>query len=234
MVSAADLETGVDDILAQSWDERDGRVVPETDDVKLKGGAVRIDAAILYADMAQSTVLVSDFDSRTAARIMKSFLYCTSRIIRDNGGAIRSFDGDRVMGIFVGDAKNSSAAKCALHIKYATDEIVRPKAEAKYPTLKSRGFVISHASGVDRSDIYAVRAGMRDSNDLIWVGRAAAVAAKLSGLRGANYRSFITADVYAQLRADVKTGPKGENMWQAMTAKQHGQVVYGSSWHWKP
>ena len=144
-----------------------GRVVPETDDVKkMKGGAVRIEAAILYADMAESTVLVSDFDARTAARVMKSFLYCSSRIIRDNGGEIRSFDGDRVMGIFIGNSKNSSAAKSALQIKYATDKIVRPKAETKYPTLKTRGFVISHASGVDRSDIFAVRAGMRDSNDL--------------------------------------------------------------------
>jgi class 3 adenylate cyclase len=92
---SAELELGVDDILGQTWDLRDGRIVPETDDVKLKGGAVRIEAAILYADMARSTTLVSDYDPRTAARIMKSFLYCSSRIIQDNGGAIRSFDGDR-------------------------------------------------------------------------------------------------------------------------------------------
>jgi class 3 adenylate cyclase len=234
MVSAVDLEAGVDKILAQSWTEREGHVVPETDDVALSGGAVRIEAAILYADMAESTKLVSDFDARTAARVMKSFLYCSSRLIRGNGGEIRSFDGDRVMGIFIGDAKNSSAAKCALQIKYAIDEIVRPKVEAKYPTLMANGFVVSHACGIDRSSIFAVRAGMRDSNDLIWVGRAAAVAAKLSTTRNRPYRSFITNDVFSMLRDDVKKGPKGQAMWEQVPTKQYGHVVYRSSWQWKP
>jgi uridylate cyclase len=228
------LEKGVDDILAEPWSVRDGRVVPETDDVTLKGGGVQLDATILYADLAKSTVLVTDFDHRTAARVMKSFLYCCSRVIEANGGEIRSFDGDRVMGIFVGDAKNSSAAKCALQIKYATDEILRPRVEKKYPTLAANGFKIAHASGVDTSSVLAVRAGMRDANDLIWIGRAAGVAAKLSAIRESHYRSYVTSDVYSRLRDDVKKGPGKEDMWIVMGAKQHGLTVYRSSWQWKP
>jgi hypothetical protein len=121
-----------------------------------------------------------------------------------------------------------------VHIKYATDEIIRPRAEKKYPILVTNGFKISHAAGVDRSQILAVRAGMRDSNDLVWIGRAAAVAAKLSSVRGTRHRSFITNDVYARLREDVKKGPKGEDMWERMPGIHHGQVVYRSTWQWKP
>src|SRR4051794_31213124 len=110
MALSDDLKQSVDDILSQGWDIRDGTVVPETKDVALAGGGVNLEATILYSDLAESTRLVTDFDRRTAARVMKAFLACSSRIIRSHGGDIRSFDGDRVMGIFIGDSKNTNAA----------------------------------------------------------------------------------------------------------------------------
>ncbi len=229
-----ELESGVDGILTQAWSIRDGMVVPDTDDVALAGGAVNVEATILYADLAQSTQLVTDFDRRVAAKVMKSFLYCSSRIIRSKGGEIRSFDGDRVMGIFVGDSKNSSAAEAALKIQYATSKIVRPRAEAQFASLASSGFVIRHACGIDTSSTLAVRAGMRGSNDLIWIGRAAAVAAKLSSVREAAFRSYLTADVYARLSKGAKFGPQGEEMWQLSPTRYYGLSVYRSSWHWRP
>jgi uridylate cyclase len=232
---SADLESGVDEILSQTWSVRDGVVVPESDDVALGGGAVKVHVAILYSDLARSTALVSDFDARTAARLMKSFLYCSSRIIKANGGAIRSFDGDRVMGIFIGDAKNSAAAKAALQINYAVLKIIGPKVVIKYPILATRGFVLKHATGVDRSDILAVRAGMRGENDLIWIGRSAAVAAKLSSIRDVGWTSFITKDVYDNLNEPSKIGgdPMRE-MWEKVPVKHHGLTIYRSNWHWKP
>lgn len=45
-----------------------------------------------------------------AAEIYKSYLHCASKIIRCENGVITAFDGDRVMGIFIGDLKNTSAA----------------------------------------------------------------------------------------------------------------------------
>jgi adenylate cyclase len=234
MSVTTELESGVDDILSQTWNVRDGQVVPESEDVALAGGAVEIEVAILYADMADSTELVSDFDARTAARVMKSFLYCASRIVRANGGAIRSFDGDRVMGIFIGDSKNSSAGKTALQINSAVIDIIRPRVERKYPTLAANGFIVRHASGVDRSKVLAVRAGMRGSNDLIWIGRAAAVAAKLSSIRTGAYASYITQDVYSRLDAASKTSPNGQPMWEAIPGTKYGLAIYRSGWKWKP
>jgi class 3 adenylate cyclase len=229
-----ELEAGVDGILDQTWSIREGSVVPESDDVALAGGGVEIDATILYADLAESTQLVMDFDRRVASKVMKSFLYCASRVIRSKGGEIRSFDGDRVMGIFVGDSKNSAAAEAALKIQYATSRIVRPRAEAKFSSLTTKGFVIRHASGIDTSPTLAVRAGMRGSNDLIWIGRAAAVAAKLSSIRDARHRSFMTADVYRRLNHDAKFGPKGEEMWEVSPTTTYGLTIYRSAWHWRP
>jgi class 3 adenylate cyclase len=104
---AEDVEKDVDDILDQTWNIRDGEVVPETSDVALAGGGVRLTATMLYSDLADSTELAMNFDKRTAARVFKCFMAATSRIVRDQGGEIRSFDGDRVMAVFIGDSKNS-------------------------------------------------------------------------------------------------------------------------------
>lgn len=38
-------------ILNEEWNLRDGQVVPKTNDVAHKNGAVRLDATFLYADL---------------------------------------------------------------------------------------------------------------------------------------------------------------------------------------
>jgi adenylate cyclase len=62
MALKAELETGVKTILMVEWDVRTGRVVPEDKDVNLSNGAVKLEAAYLYADLADSTTLARDFD----------------------------------------------------------------------------------------------------------------------------------------------------------------------------
>jgi class 3 adenylate cyclase len=52
-----DLEGDISDVLAASWDVRDGEVVPSTETVALSGGGVKIAATMLYADLADSTTL---------------------------------------------------------------------------------------------------------------------------------------------------------------------------------
>ncbi len=231
-----DLESDVSNVLRQSWDARDGQVVPKTENVVLAGGAVKLNATILYADLADSTDLAIDYDRRITAKVFKSFLLCSSKIIRSCSGEIRSFDGDRVMGIFVSGYKNTSAAKCALKINYAFLNIIKPKLEAQYPALRTGTYKLAHCVGVDTSEVLAVRSGIRDNNDLVWVGRAPNWAAKLSGIREAPYFSFITEAVYKMLTEEAKFGgnPK-QSMWESRTWNRlGGTTVYRSSWTWNP
>lgn len=229
----SDLEAAVDAIVSQPWSVRDGSVVPSTTDVALAGGAVRLTATMLYADLADSTVLAATFDRRVAAKVYKCFLSCASRIIKSEGGHIRSFDGDRVMAVFLGSTQNTSAARCALKIKWAMDHIVRPKLEKQYPSLKDGSYKINHAVGVDISEVLVVRGGVRNDNDLLWIGRAPNIAAKLCGIRG-HYRSFITADVYNKLADTAKFDDNGNNMWTMQDWSGPGGVskIYKSSHHW--
>ncbi|MGB6796811.1 MAG: hypothetical protein WBE48_09715, partial [Xanthobacteraceae bacterium] len=107
MATVDELKSDVDQVLNQPWELRDGEVVPTSDTVALAGGGVRLTATMLYADLADSTQIAM-WDRRVAARLCKAFLASSSRLIRSHGGQVRSFDGDRVMGVFLGDHKNTS------------------------------------------------------------------------------------------------------------------------------
>ena len=130
MALADILKSDVQTIVATQWKLRKGQIVPSTNNVLLAGGAVELDATFLYADLANSSKVAKELDRRVAAKIMKSFLATTAKVIRNCGGAIVSFDGDRVLGVFVGEFRNSNAAKCALQIKYVVSEIIRKNSSA--------------------------------------------------------------------------------------------------------
>ena len=71
-----DLATEVTSILATRWQSRDGRVVPEPEDVELGNDAVKIDGTVLYADLADSTGLVKQRPTTFAAEVYKCYLHC--------------------------------------------------------------------------------------------------------------------------------------------------------------
>jgi class 3 adenylate cyclase len=127
-----DLDRFVEDSFSGVWTRREGQKVPETDHLTLKNDALDLEATVLYADLADSTGLVKDRPDWFAAKVYKTFLYCAAKIIRDNDGSVTAYDGDRVMGVFIGASKNSNAAKAALQIRWAVGNIVSAKMNARY------------------------------------------------------------------------------------------------------
>ncbi|MCC5888896.1 MAG: adenylate/guanylate cyclase domain-containing protein [Gammaproteobacteria bacterium] len=237
MALSDQLKNDVQSTINQQWNIRRGQKVPSTSDVALTGGAVELDATFLYADLASSSKMAKELDRRVAAKILKSFLAASARLVRHNGGNIVSFDGDRILGVFYGNHKNTSAAKCALQIKYAVEEIIKPRFETKYQGVRDASFSIAHGVGIDTGTVLAVRAGARGNNDLIWIGRAPNLAAKLSDLRDAPYSSFITASVYNVMHESSKySGRTKKRMWERLDWEFLGQNIhiYRSSWQWEP
>lgn len=232
MATAKDIENDIQSTLDQTWEIRDGQVVPNTNDVALSGGGVRLKATILYADLADSTELAM-WDRRVTARICKAYLAASSRLIRHHGGHVRSFDGDRVMGIFVGKYMNTSATKCALRINWMFSKVLRPRFEAKYKALRDGSFHLAQGTGIDVSDVLVVRSGIRNNNDLIWIGRAPNVAAKLSSIREPGYSSYISAEVFNVLADEAKFSKDRRNMWESRIWN-NGPIrnIYRSNWSW--
>lgn len=231
MALLEEIQEEVKEIFKTKWERRDGNVVPEPDDVQLWNDAVCFDGTVLYADLADSTALVKGFKDSFAAEVYKAYLVSACCLIRLNDGVITAFDGDRVMAVFIGDLKNSSAAKTALMINYVVKEVINKSIKEQYPKTE---FQMQQVVGIDTSKLFIARTGIRGSNDLVWVGRAANFAAKLCALREGIYVSYITEDVFNALSDTSKNGGNPKRcMWEKVLRTSQGINVYRSSWHWK-
>lgn len=228
-MNAKEIMQEVKSIFGKKWQTRQGRKVPEAEDVQLGNDAIAIEGAVLYADMTDSTGLVNGFKPWFAAEVYKAYLVAACRTIRNNGGEITAFDGDRVMAVFMGEYKNTSAARTALQINYIVREI-NSAIQTAYPNT---AYKLQQAIGVDVSELFVARTGIRASNDLVWVGRAANYAAKLCSLGDASFPTYITEAVFNKLNDEAKYGgnPR-ESMWEKRIWNDRGLVVYRSSWWW--
>jgi class 3 adenylate cyclase len=224
----ADLEKEVAAVFRAKWDERDGNVVPEDDSLTLGNDAVKLMATVLYADLADSTALVDSQTAFVAAEIYKTFLHCAAKIIRSEDGVITAYDGDRIMAVYIGDMKNTRAARSAMKINYAGMYIVNPAQKSVYTS----SYTMKHVVGIDTSQLFVAKTGVRGANDLVWVGRAANYAAKLATLPD-SFPSYITKEVYDAMSKDVKVAPDGRQMWEAVRWNTFDdRIIYRSNWWW--
>jgi adenylate cyclase len=231
-----ELTEEVGKTVTSAWSKREGKVIPSSESLNLGNDRVEMEAVLLYADLADSTELAIQ-NREIASEVCKAYLRGVTKIIKSNGGEIRSFDGDRVMGVFFEGGKNTAAVISGLQICWFFREVVSAKFKGYY-TSALAGVTLNQTVGIDRSDMHVSRAGVRNDNDLIWVGRAPNIAAKLSGVRN-GYNTLITSTVYNTMLDEAKyAGNPKRNMWSALRLDLDTKYalggVYGSTWQWKP
>ena len=219
-----ELTSAVRKIFADQWTTRDGRVVPESDDLGLGNDAVKLDGTVLYADLSASTVLVDTQTAMFAGEVYKSYLHCAAQIIHSEGGVITAYDGDRIMAVFIGNRKNTSAARTALKINWAVRSLINPLLAAQYPNAN---YQVRQTVGIDTSSLLVARTGIRGANDLVWVGGAANHAAKMCSL-SPDFPTRISSAVYSMLNNSLKR-TNNQAMWQEAT--WNVSTIYRSRWY---
>jgi class 3 adenylate cyclase len=133
------------------------------------------------------------------------------------------------MAVYLGKNRSTDAAGAALKINHVVEKIVNVKLKDQYPSTSYR---VTQVVGVDMSTLWVARTGIRGSNDLVWVGRAANHAAKLTSLKPGTGRSWITGTVFDAMDSTYKTY-QGRNVWDRKTwTEMGGRIVYSSSWMW--
>jgi class 3 adenylate cyclase len=160
------------------------------------------------------------------AALYKSYLECAARLVRRHYGEITSFDGDRIMAIYMGDGMETAAGMTALKLNAAVRHVIRPTFAKQFrlPLLRIR-----HAVGIDSSPIFAAKIGVRAAADIVWVGRAANYAAKLSAVRSAPMAVYATARAYRKMDRRVKVR-LNENLWTVYAWEK--LTVYRSTATW--
>ena len=177
-----DLAAEIQGAFDSLWEVQTAQKVPAPEDLRLNANHAKDleVATVLYADIDGSTEMVDRRPWWFGAEIYKAYLRCAGALIRSEGGEITAYDGDRVMAVFTGDSKNTSAVRCALKINCAVETIIRPAIRSyKYGHAD---FIFKHKVGVDTSQLHAARIGIRGDTDLVWIGRAANHAAKLTAI----------------------------------------------------
>jgi class 3 adenylate cyclase len=221
----------VHDTFANSWTITDGRKIPTTDsNIGLGNQTTKIDAVVLYADLADSTGLVRDKKRLFATEVYKTFVYAAAKCIRFQGGEVTAYDGDRVMGVFMGDGKENSAVRAAFRIQGVIDDIIMPEMVKSW----TAGYKVKHKVGIDASELWVANTGIRGNTDYVWVGNAANNAAKMSAL-GTSFSTYVTPVVYKKLATNLTQSAPGSPFFHNVTASAGlGYDVYGANAHIAP
>ncbi len=225
-----DLTVAVKKIFADKWEVEKTDAVPDPEDLRLNANHAKDleNATVLYADLDGSTNMVDNYKWNFSAEVYETYLRCAAEIIRSEDGEVTAYDGDRVMAVFTDDWKNTKAVRCALKINYAVTEIIQPALKVQYPSTE---FTIKHVVGIDTSQLRTARIGVRGDNDLVWIGRAANHAAKLTNISGK--ATWITKAVYDAMNKDVKYSGD-TNIWEArLWTAMNNLPIYCSTYWWR-
>ena len=225
------IESQINSFMVGDWTIRRGQNIPDTSDLGLTTSeGVEIPATFLYADLAQSSKFGQNLSNQDAGKIIKSFLYACSALIKEHGGEIKSFDGDRVMGVFFGPLKEERAIRAAFNIHWEVTNVISDKA-SRWIEWPSDIETVRHATGIATGTALMIRGGVRADNDLAAIGSAPNVAAKLSEIRGFQERTFIDKATWNLAFGDTWHAPDGRDLWTLSEVKTVGgkdHLVYGS------
>jgi class 3 adenylate cyclase len=206
-----DLTSEVKQIFSEKWEVQTTTNVPDPVDLRLSNHAKDLEiATVLYADLDGSTNMVDTKPWSFSAEVYKVYLRCAARIISSENGVVTAYDGDRIMAIFTGNTKNTQAVRAAMKIHHTVKFIINPEMNKIY---SSHNYEIKHVIGIDTTQLRTARIGVRGYNDLVWIGRAANYAAKLTTL--SEKPLWITKNVYDSMNEEVKIHDNTKvNMWE--------------------
>lgn len=221
-----ELTNYIHDTFSKVWTISDwDRVPKEEDKLGLGNVGAKIEATVLYADLADSTGLVKSKSAQFAAEVYKSYVYAAAKCIRHRGGAVTAYDGDRVMGVFMGPRMRNDAVETAFHISAVMEDIVQPELERIYGS----GYTVNQKIGIDQSTLLVANTGIRGNNDYVWVGTAANNAAKMAALKK-GYSTYATAAIHSYLgESNLKATSNGAALWTDLGTSDLGYQIYGAN-----
>lgn len=142
--------------------------------------AKRLTTCVLYVDIRDSTQISAEHRPKKLTRLYSTFVHVMIRCAREGGGHVRNIIGDRVMIVFDADRCFERAAHTATLCNTAAHQIIQSW---------SRHFVFRCGIGIDHGPLLVTKAGVPRRGaetefyrSLVWLGRPANVASKLTDL----------------------------------------------------
>jgi class 3 adenylate cyclase len=157
----------------------DGAITyPNTD--AMRQGTKLIETCVLYIDIRRSTELNFTHRQATVAKLYSAFVRAMTRCARQHNGHVRGIIGDRVMVMF--DAQNCfvNAVETAISMNSVSQFVINKHFKANEVEC---GIGIDHGSML-ATKTGVIRHGQEQANyrNLVWLGRPANVASKLTDI----------------------------------------------------
>lgn len=151
---------------------------PDLDGMKQK--TKLLSSCVLYIDIRRSTQLTLQHRPKTVAKLYSAFVRAMTRCARHYKGHVRGIIGDRVMVIFDKENAFANAVKCA----YAMNSAAKYAIDQHFKNGEIRCGI-----GIDSGNMLVTKTGVRRRGaeqaayrNLVWLGRPANVASKLTDL----------------------------------------------------
>jgi adenylate cyclase len=231
-----ELEDKIADYTNGDYEIVETDTLPSPENVAFGKKAYKIKLTALCIDLRKSTDLLRIHDKETCGKIHKSYLTIASKIIIENGGQPRSFNGDSILAFWPAKLKSdiSNSVRAAMQLKWALD--VR---FSKYFEKYSK---IDFGIGVDWGDVYIVKAGLPkndNNNDLVFLGMCVNFASMIANQASGPCHVEVSSDAYSNLTENVLYGTNSngmqQDMWVDGNVKWKGKdwKTKCTSWQWK-
>jgi adenylate cyclase len=138
-----------------------------------RGDGDDIDAAIMFCDLRDSTLLEERLGRAEYINLLNDFFEVASDIVHENDGEVLKFIGDAVLAVFPGDKDPDSA--CARALKSSKEIVNRLNGTGDNPC----GHPCDCSIGVDFGQVTYGNVGSRERLDFTVIGQAANIAARL-------------------------------------------------------
>jgi adenylate cyclase len=232
-----DVKSSVSTHLAGTYETFQPRDVPLPEDIPEGAKAAKLTATSLFIDLRQSSNITNALRRQTAAKMLKAYFSGVVRIVNANNGYVRSFNGDGMLALFRDERRSDNAVKATMQMKWFVRDILHPRFARYFESNRQTfgtplGFDIG--CGLDDGDIYAVKVGIRGTNDVAWVGRCTNTSAKLSNLAASPRNILITRGVYQRLSQSRKLS-NGRHMWSDEFFRELGGInraIRSTSYWW--
>ena len=229
-----DLENKVRDYLDGDYEITETKTIPSVENVPFGKKAIKMQLCAYCIDIRKSTELLTIHEKQTSGKIHKAFLAVASSIVLENGGEIRSFNGDGLLAFWPAYYKNqiSTAVKTAMNTKWLLDVRLSPLFE-KYEK-------IDFGIGVDWGDVYIIRAGIprnTNNNDLVFIGKCVNYATAIANQAHGPGHVEISESTYSNLEDDCIYGEQNGvkvNMWKdgSVKWKNEDHKTKITTWYW--
>jgi class 3 adenylate cyclase len=229
-----DLDNKIKDYMDGDYEVVETKTIPSVQDVAFGKKAYKIKLTAFCIDLRKSTDLLRVHDKETCGKIHKSFLTIASKIITENGGQLRSFNGDSVLAFWPAQYKHQieSAVRTGFQLKWALT--------VKFAPYFKQYCTLDFGIGIDWGDVFIVRSGLPmndNNNDLVFLGMSVNYANAIANQAHGPNHLEISTDTYNNLTDEWLIGTNGSgnkvNMWSNGTINWKGKVwnTKVTTWH---